>query len=194
MPALAAIRSRAAAFSPRKMWFRSLSQRAAVAVVVADRPGLGCSLLMIQRAKHESDPWSGQMAFPGGKHETDDAHITATALRETREELGIPPEKLLRFGRLSDVMARPYHFDRAPMVISPLLLYPTAELAFQPNHEVDDVVWVPVSHFLEVANRSTMTRKIHGQAVERPCYEYQGKVIWGLSLLMIDELVRELVT
>lgn len=188
-----AIRHRAEHHAAQKKWYRALSQRAGVGIIVADRPVLGCSLLMIQRAWHEGDPWSGQMAFPGGKHDTDDAHITQTALREIHEELGIPEKQLRRFGRLSDVLARPYRLNKTPMVISPLLFQVQQEPVFHPNAEVDEVIWVPVDYFLDQNNRHSMEWQIHGIESRLPCYEYRGKRIWGLSLLMIDELVQELV-
>ena len=133
------------------------------------------------------------MAFPGGKHDTDDAHITQTALRETHEEIAAPEKHLKRFGRLSDVLARPYSLSRKPMVISPILFEPLAELSLVPNEEVADIVWVPVEHFLVPQNRKTMPWRKNGIDMRVPCYEYQNKTIWGLSLLMIDELVQELV-
>ncbi len=188
-----AIKDRAHDFRAQKKWYRALSQRAAVCMVVAERPGLGCCLLMIQRAEHESDPWSGQMAFPGGKHDTDDAHITQTALREIHEEIAIPEEFLKRFGRLSDVLARPYRLSQKPMVISPILFETFEELSFQPNEEVADIVWVPIEYFRNPANRKSMAWKKNGIDMQLPCYDYQDKRIWGLSLLMIDELMQELV-
>jgi len=188
-----AIKERAHEFGACKKWYRALSQRAAVCMIVADRPELGCCLLMIQRAEHEADPWSGQMAFPGGKHDTDDTHITQTALREIHEEIAVSERHLKRFGRLSDVLARPYRLSQKPMVISPILFEALEELAFQPNEEVADIVWVPIDFFKDKGNRKRMQWKKNGIDMQLPCYDYQGKRIWGLSLLMIDELVQELI-
>lgn len=189
---LAQIRLRAEHFKADKKWYRSLAQRAAVCIIVAERPELGTSLLMIQRAVHNGDPWSGQMAFPGGKHEIDDAHITQTALRECAEELGIAAQVLNRFGRLSDILARPYRLQQKPMVVSPLLFECTQDIALAPNHEVADVLWVPLSLFTDPANRQQMTWQRGGVELNLPCYFYQGKRIWGLSLMMIDELTNRL--
>ena len=175
-----------------KKWYRALSQRAAVCIIVCQHPELGPALLMIQRAIHESDPWSGQMAFPGGKHDTDDTHITATALRELYEELQIDAANLTRFGRLSDILARPYKPMRKPMVVTPLLFEATVvDLRPQPNKEVADVLWVPFSLF-SAANRQNMSWNKNGLPLNLPCYYYQDKKIWGLSLMMIDELLRAL--
>lgn len=175
-----------------KKWYRALSQRAAVAIVVQERPLLGPCLLMIQRAEREGDPWSGQMAFPGGKRDAVDEHITHTALREVQEELGIEPALLHRCGRLSDILARPYRLQQKPMVVSPLLFASDAELVFNPNEEVADVLWVPLAHFLNPEHRQSMSWAKYDKPLNLPCYYYQEKRIWGLSLLMIDELVNKL--
>lgn len=194
IPSLAQIQQCATHFKADKKWYRSLAQRAAVCLIVAERPQLGACLLMIQRAEHNGDPWSGQMAFPGGKHETDDAHITQTAMREFEEELGTASNALQRFGRLSDILARPYRLQQKPMVVSPLLFECQTELQFSPNQEVADVLWIPISHFLHTGNRQRMTWQRGGMELDLPCYFYQGKRIWGLSLMMIDELTGKLLS
>ena len=185
------IRQQAHHFVASKKWYRSLSQRAAVAIVVDERPQLGPAFLMIERAERDGDPWSGQMGFPGGKQDAEDDHITRTALREMQEELGVSAGQLQRIGRLSDIIARPYRVQQQPMVVSPLLFETLGELHFQPNEEVADLLWVPVSHFLDPANRQTMQWKKYGKPLQLPCYFYNSKRIWGLSLLMIDEFVRD---
>lgn len=192
-PSLALIQQRAQHYQAEKKWYRSLSLRAAVCVIIAELPELGTSLLMIQRAIHPGDTWSGHMAFPGGKHETDDAHITQTALRECHEELGIPPDALERFGRLSDILAKPYRLQQKPMVVSPLLFRCKQPLIITPNHEVAEALWVPLSHFLSAENRQRMVWKNAGFHLDIPCYYYQEKKIWGISLIMIDEIVEQLI-
>jgi 8-oxo-dGTP pyrophosphatase MutT (NUDIX family) len=72
------------------------ARRAAVAVTLAPGPE-ELEVLLIRRAEHEGDPWSGHMAFPGGHHDPTDPTLAATAERETLEEVGID---LARHGRL----------------------------------------------------------------------------------------------
>lgn len=186
----AGILQQAQRYQAQKKWYRALSQRAAVCMVVDERPGLGPAVLMIKRAERTGDPWSGQMAFPGGKHDTDDEHITATALREFEEELGTTAASLQRFGRLSDILARPYRPMQKPMVVSPLLFSSSAEITPEPNEEVADVLWVPLSLFADVQARQEMQWQRNGVPLRLPCYFYEGKRIWGMSLMMLDELMR----
>ncbi|HEX9187840.1 MAG TPA: NUDIX domain-containing protein, partial [Vicinamibacteria bacterium] len=63
--------------------------RAAVALVLRDGVPAGPELLVIRRAEHEQDPWSGHMGFPGGRAEPSDPSPEATAVRETLEETGL---------------------------------------------------------------------------------------------------------
>jgi 8-oxo-dGTP pyrophosphatase MutT (NUDIX family) len=175
-----------------KKWYRSLSRRAAVSLVLDMHAELGLSLLMIERAQAEGDPWSGQMAFPGGKADDDDSNITVTALRESFEELAIGQNQLRRIARLSDILARPYRPLQKPMVVSPLLFTPTETLSPVPNEEVAGVHWLPVAFFQDPKNRQTMQLPRAGVDLTLPCYTYEGRRVWGLSLMMIDELLRVL--
>ena len=76
---------------------------AAVAAVMREGD-LGVEMLFIERARKVGDPWSGQMAFPGGRTSRDDAHTLATAQRETSEELGLELRNANALGRLSDCL------------------------------------------------------------------------------------------
>ena len=64
-------------------------ERAAVTAVIRNHPERGAELLVIRRAEHPLDPWSGHMAFPGGRRELTDPDLSHTALRETFEEVGL---------------------------------------------------------------------------------------------------------
>jgi len=161
---------------------------AAVAAIV--RPSAdGVKLLFIHRAEHPRDPWSGHMAFPGGRVETRDADPLAAAVRETREEVALDLEDgATLLGRLSDVAAvgrgRPLS-----LVVEPYVFAVPDRPELDLNHEVADVVWVPLGFLLDRSNRSTLPWK-HGEVtVTLPCYRYGRHVIWGLTFGMVDELV-----
>lgn len=185
---LADIRRAMDGFRPRKRWWRRWVKRSAVAMLVRDGKA-GPEVLMIKRADWEGDPWSGHMAFPGGRMETDDQHSRATAERETREEIGIDPEQVGHcIGRLSDILSRP-HSGRRPMVITPYLYAVQLMPEPKPNREVAEVIWIPLQFLANQTNREQMVWERGRLKLKLPCYHYQDRRIWGLSLVMLDELV-----
>lgn len=178
-------------YQGEKKWYRHLSRRAAVAIIINPEHSLGPSLLMIERAKAEGDPWSGQMAFPGGKTDLVDANITQTACRESFEELAIEQNSIKRIARLSDILAKPFLPMQTPMVVSPLLFEQQQVLNPIPcEREVAGFHWLPLGFFADNRNRKAMTIDRFGKPMQLPCYDYQGKRVWGMSLLMIDELIK----
>jgi 8-oxo-dGTP pyrophosphatase MutT (NUDIX family) len=181
--------SRLGEHRPARQWLRPLMKRAAVALILQLREGeLG--VLMIRRAEREGDPWSGQMAFPGGRMEPRDDNGLETARRETAEEIGLhlgPAEPCL--GRLSELRATPRLLARRGLVISPFVFHLRRRVNFHPNHEVQEVVWVPLEFLLDPDNRGEMTWQRGNLKLRMPCYDYRGRRIWGLSLRMLDELM-----
>jgi 8-oxo-dGTP pyrophosphatase MutT (NUDIX family) len=144
---------------------------------------------MIRRADREGDPWSGQMAFPGGRMEPDDENSLATARRETEEEIGLHlGSKEPCLGRLSELNAVNRRF-RSGLVISPYVFHLERGVNFHPNYEVAEVVWVPLEFLLDTDNRQEMVWERKGVKLRMPCYFYEEKRIWGLSLRMLDELM-----
>lgn len=162
-------------------------RRAAVAVVARDGDA-GGELLFIRRAEHPLDPWSGHMAFPGGMVDPGDADPLAAARRETREELGLDLDAdAALLGRLSDV--KPMSL-RASLAISPFVFGLHGAPALLPNDEVQEALWIPWSFFVDRRNRSTFFWTRSGVPVPMPCYEFEDRVVWGLTLRMVDELLE----
>lgn len=188
MPTIADIRRVVGAHEPRLL-DRTEELKVAAVAAVAYQTRNGVELLFIQRAEDPRDPWSGHMAFPGGRVEARDADSLKAAVRETREEVGLDLDNGgVLLGRLSDVAAvgrgRPLSLVVEPYVFSVDVL-PDLD----PNHEVEEVVWVPLDFLLDRGNRSTI-RWRHGEiSVNLPCYRYGDHVIWGLTFGMVDELL-----
>lgn len=175
-------------FQPRLLPDVEGQTRAAVAAVL--RAGdAGAEFLFIHRAEDPRDPWSGHMAFPGGRVDSRDADPLAAALRETREEVGLDlPSVAELIGRLSDVAAigrgRPMN-----MVITPFVFAADRVPPLTPNYEVEEVVWVPAGFLADHRNRESMDYQRAGLSLELPCYRYKDHLIWGLTLGMVDELL-----
>jgi 8-oxo-dGTP pyrophosphatase MutT (NUDIX family) len=175
-------------FQPQLLPDAEGQTRAAVAAVL--RPGQdGAEFLFIHRAEDPRDPWSGHMAFPGGRVDPRDVDSLAAALRETREEVGLDLSSVAeRIGRLSDVAAigrgRPMN-----MVITPFVFVLASAPRLETNYEVEKVVWVPATFLADYGNRESMEYQRAGLSLELPCYRYEDHLIWGLTLGMVDELM-----
>jgi 8-oxo-dGTP pyrophosphatase MutT (NUDIX family) len=176
------------AFRAKKKWYRHFAKRSAVALILRES-SVGLEALMIKRADREGDPWSGHMAFPGGRADRSDRNNLHTARRETWEEIGLDTDRHTTYlGRLSDIVSRP-HSGRKPMVITPYLFTIEDIPQLNINHEVAEVIWVPLMFLADSDNREKMKWQAKKITLNLPCYFYQERRIWGLSLLMLDELV-----
>ena len=187
-PLLHLIETRLGRHRPEKKLLRRFMKRSAVAMILQvrhDEP----HILMIKRAQRKGDPWSGHMAFPGGRMDPEDRNGFAVAVRETGEEIGLYlGERDRCIGRLSELNARP-HRGTFGMAVSPFVFRLEREVVLTLNHEVDEVVWVPLSFLLNENNREEMLWRYRGADIPVPCYHYGGRCIWGLSLMMLGELL-----
>jgi 8-oxo-dGTP pyrophosphatase MutT (NUDIX family) len=165
------------------------SKRAAVAISLRSGAS-GPEILMIQRAVRQGDPWSGHMGFPGGRKDASDATDVACAKRETREEISFD---LDTYGelicQLSDVNTG-WRADRPEMLVAPFIFRVDSTPVFELNHEVDDTLWVPLNFLLDNTNRGRHQWDWRGEVLESDAFTYDGRLIWGLSLMMIDELLE----
>lgn len=121
--------------------------RAAVAMVFRE-DARGAELLFIERAQRTGDPWSGHMAFPGGRLEAGDASTRFTAQRETFEEVGVHLDGSEILGRLDDV--RGYRGGQElSLIISAHIFFLETDQPLSINHEVESAFWVPVTRLLD---------------------------------------------
>ncbi|MDF1667410.1 MAG: CoA pyrophosphatase [Planctomycetota bacterium] len=149
------------------------------------------SLLMIKRAEHPLDPWSGHMGLPGGRCEPEESDLDA-AIRESQEELGLELKKTQVLGRLDDVQAVG-HGRVIPMAIAPFIFYCKDQPRTIPDpREVQEVLWVPLDFLRDDGQLSTTPYTFKNIERELPCYIYQERKIWGLTFRMIRELLKYL--
>jgi 8-oxo-dGTP pyrophosphatase MutT (NUDIX family) len=152
--------------------------RAAVAMVFREGPG-ATELLFIERAQREDDPWSGHMAFPGGRVEPVDPGTRAAALRETHEEVGLSLYQSEPLGRLDDQRGN-RGGQQLSLVISPFLYHLEEEQPLRINHEVASALWVPLPRLLDTDNHVTYPHRpgnFPGIQVGDP----DRHVVWGLT-------------
>jgi ADP-ribose pyrophosphatase YjhB (NUDIX family) len=166
--------------------------RAAVAMVLApERDDL--HLLLIKRAEHPLDPWSGHMAFPGGRHEAGDSDLVHTAVRETHEEVGVD---LARHGRLLgpfDEVQASARGHLLNLVITPYLF--RVDSCLEPSideTEVAAAIWVPLATFRGDRHHGTTLISRGDFRAEMPAFQFDGLTVWGLTYRMIRNFVEAL--
>lgn len=153
---------------------------AAVMMILKDDPD-GPSMLFIKRPESVLDPFSGHMAFPGGKMRESDSSKLNTAIRETLEEIGVDLNiHGMVLGELDDV--NPNNPRARGYVVTPFLCALTDEVPLELNiHEVEAAVWVPVSHLTNERNFKIRYRERDGSIFEDYTYSYGPYIIWGMT-------------
>lgn len=176
---------------PQKIPFRRQFARASVALILRQSESGGKEILFIQRAHRRDDPWSGDMAFPGGRLQPGDASARAAAERETLEETGMDLGRHGRYrGRLSDLVTR-HHSRWRPMVVTPYVFEWEGPEALLPNHEVKRIMWISLDYLAAGSNKSRLTWHTPLGNMRVPCCRYQDACIWGLSYSMLQELLAK---
>ena len=159
-------------------------KKAAVAAVLT--PSLhapSLDILFIRRAEHPNDPWSGHMAFPGGRHEPGDASLLATAMRETREELGLDLAGAHLLGRLDDLATH-----RAGLMVRPFVFAIDRPPPLRGNYEVAETLWAPVLPLMQGERNAEYPYLHEGQQLRFPAYDVEGRIVWGLTYRMLQSL------
>lgn len=186
---LARIRDRLANHTPAPVATQA-TQRAAVAMLLQPRAD-DVYVLFIHRAHHPHDPWSGHMAFPGGRQEPQDPDLFVTIRRETFEEVGIRLDDQGEYlGRLADIPATAGG-TQTGMVVSPFVYQVTRRLrpVLDPL-EVQDLLWVPLSLIVRGGADCSVQRELaDGSTIQVAALLYRGKTIWGLTYRMLRGFV-----
>lgn len=164
--------------------------RAAVAAVFRQGDS-GPELLFIQRAKNESDPWSGQMAFPGGRRQDDDITPAATAERETREEVDLDLAAAEPMGVMTILDGG--RATKRHVVVSAhgyWLEGPKPELT--PNYEVADTVWVNLADLTDPERSIDYYFPMAESTFPGIQLDQEDQVVWGLTLRMLADFFARL--
>ncbi len=159
------------------------ARRAAVAVVVSD--DADPALLFIRRQVRAGDPWSGQMAFPGGFCAPGEADRD-TARRETLEETGLDLGPSRALGQLDDVSPRTPFLP--PLVVTPHVFLVPDRPAIAPGAEADEALWIGVRDLIDPANQTAFSVQLPTGKRDFPAIRIGPHVVWGLTERVLRQI------
>lgn len=180
------IKERLSDYHPQALQ-RQVKRHAAVAMLLRES-GRGMEVLLIRRAEHEKDPWSGDLGFPGGGIEQEDLSPRAAAERETWEEIGLCLNEGNYLGQ-SDDLAGAYLSVR----ISCFVYHVDHEVEFRLNGEVVDLFWVPLETLLDPERNRLTNFFYRGSDREHPIVdlnEWSQRPLWGITYRLIDNFLQ----
>jgi 8-oxo-dGTP pyrophosphatase MutT (NUDIX family) len=169
---------RLALHAPRRVSQPDLAEAGVlVAITMEAEP----HVILTRRATHLSSH-KGEVAFPGGKRDPEDENIVVTALREAQEEVALNPSDVIVLGELDQVVSR------FGYLVTPVLALIPAGVTLVPNlDELDAVFKVPLAHF-----KQPPSRYFEMGNIRIPSYDFEGFYIWGLTAMMIAEMMNNL--
>lgn len=160
------------------------TREAAVLLPVLDQPDLS---LIFTRRTDDLPTHAGQVSFPGGRLESQDLDAEAAALRETEEEIGIPPAAVRVLGYL------PPYLTVTGYSVTPVVGLVTPGFVYRPQAtEVAEIFEVPLAYLLDRGNYAVEHREMHGTRVGYHVVNYDGHRIWGATAGMLAAFRRRL--
>ncbi len=160
---------------------------AAVSVIVSTQPTAE-NLILIQRSQYEG-VHSGQLAFPGGKKEDFDVDFYETAVRETKEEIGIILQEQHFIRKLTPLYVPPSNFE-----VHPFLFFTADPLQFTIDpYEVAAVISLPISVLIDdqtVSNKEIDTS--YSFKIKTSVFTFGEHVVWGATAMMLAEVKQML--
>ncbi len=140
---------------------------------------------LIQRPEYNG-VHGGQVSLPGGKSEEGDPDLYHTALREAEEEIGIIPLRTHFIGALSSLYIWVSHFH-----VHPYVSWYDSSTAFKPDgYEVEEIIEVPLSFLFDPAIRKVFTYSRNNISIEAPCFDKNGRMIWGATAMILNEFYQ----
>lgn len=164
------------------------ARRAAVAAVLRRRDG-DLHVLLMRRATHPQDPWSGHVSLPGGGHELDDDDLLATAVRETEEEVGVGLQGSAELLCELEPVIAVGRGRVLPMDITPFVFLATEPVSPGLSVEVAETFWLPLGPAAAGAFDARHVWHQRGTPHESPCWTYEGRTIWGLTYRMLRRML-----
>ncbi|MBM7466401.1 NUDIX hydrolase [Microbacterium esteraromaticum] len=141
--------------------------------------------VLLQRRAATLSSHPGQVSFPGGGYEEQDADTVATALREAQEETGLDPDGVEVLAALPEI----------PLAVSNFLVTPVlgwwrepSRVAAVDHAETVEVFRVPVAQLVDPANRFTSVLRRDGYTYKGPAFDIDGTIVWGFTAGVLDAL------
>jgi 8-oxo-dGTP pyrophosphatase MutT (NUDIX family) len=158
---------------------------AAVALVIYSPQKFSYATVLIRRTKDKSYH-SGQISFPGGKADQKDSSLLYTAIRETREEIGIELREQECLGTLTPIDIRVSGFK-----VTPFLFFYNEPIDTKVNkEEVDYLIHCDLSSLLVENNIKTTRFMLRNHLIHTPYIDVEGEMVWGATLMILEEFVE----
>jgi 8-oxo-dGTP pyrophosphatase MutT (NUDIX family) len=187
-PIMARIRSALASHTPVEAEEEEGVRKAAVALIFRLGENDALELLFIKRAEYEGDPWSGQIAFPGGRAEERDASLEETAIRETHEETGIDlAREGMIVGRLDDL--RPRAVRLPAIMVRPFVALLDRSAPLVLSSEVALSFWLPFDALTRAEAWHEDIVSASGIQINARVFRHQEHVIWGMTERILAQLL-----
>ena len=166
-------------------------RRSAVAAALRWSAG-DVEVLLMQRAERAGDRWSGQVSLPGGGHQPGDADLVATAVRETREEVGLDLAGGARLlGQLPHIRAIAKG-KLLPMSVTPFVFEARAPGALQLGAEATAAFWLPLGAAAAGALEHRHEYRLGPVPLSLPAWRFEERVVWGLTYQVLAGLIEVL--
>lgn len=163
-------------------------------ILPVDRPHAAVALLLIDahpvpealfilRSRHERDPWSGDIGFPGGRVAKGETDPRLTAERESAEELAIDLTATDYLGRLDDLYGA-----TLPILVSCFVYAHADRPVLTPNHEVETTFWIPLDRLLDQRRHRLENFTYRGHPTTQPVADLLGPgepLLWGITYRLL---------
>lgn len=176
--------------SPFRETLRSGEARPAAVLIPLLRQDDSWHILLIRRTHVDGDHHSGQVAFPGGRMDSNDASPEQAALREAHEEIGVDPDSVRVLGHMEE-MVTISNYQVTPVV--GVIPWP---FAIDPQEsEVARVFTVPLAWLADPAHHEERQREIPGEQRSIGVHyfeEFEGELLWGVSARLMVNFLQAL--